>query len=195
MDRNCSIDGCVLSYYSKGFCKRHYDKNRRRGDPSFERDISKGRPCSIADCTGKIKTKGWCEKHYMRWVRHGDPLNPGKNRFDGKAKERNKTRTAQWKKDNKKTYNAYLANKKSRIKQATPPWADQKALKAVYLARENAEVDHIIPILHPGICGLHVPWNLQYLAPLDNNMKNNRFDGTYENDSWKQYLIVWKEHL
>ncbi len=69
------------------------------------------------------------------------------------------------------------------------------AIEDFYRQRENSEVDHIIPITHPDVCGLHVPWNLQYLAPVDNNMKNNRFDWTYENESWKTYLEVWKKHL
>ncbi len=39
-------------------------------------------------------------------------------------------------------------------------------------------VDHIIPIkgLIDGrrVCGLHVPWNLQYLTPAQNRKKKNR---------------------
>lgn len=192
---NCTVAFCKRSYYAKGFCQYHYDNNRRRGDPLKDPVLAKEQPCTIEGCSKLQKTRGWCETHYMRWRRHGDPLNPGKNRFDGKAKERNRARTAKWKKTNKATYNVYLAARKSRLKQATPPWADLQAIEAFYAARENSEVDHIIPITHPDVCGLHVPWNLQYLAPVDNNMKNNRFDGTYANESWRTYLEVWKKHL
>lgn len=114
--------------------------------------------------------------------------------FDGKAKERNRARTAAWKKNNP-GYRAYLAARKAHIKKATPSWADKDLLTAVYSIAGENEVDHIIPITHPDVCGLHVPWNLQILSPMDNNMKNNRFDGTYENDSWREYLDVWKKHL
>lgn len=49
----------------------------------------------------------------------------------------------------------------------------------------NHQVDHIIPIKHKDICGLHVPWNLQILTASDNARKCNNFDGTYENNKWR----------
>lgn len=49
---------------------------------------------------------------------------------------------------------------------------------------KDKEVDHIIPLKNDKICGLHVPWNMQYLTRSDNAVKNNSFDGTYENNGW-----------
>lgn len=46
-------------------------------------------------------------------------------------------------------------------------------------------MDHIIPLSHPDVCGLHNTWNFQWLKSEDNCFKSNKFDGTVENDSWK----------
>ena len=50
---------------------------------------------------------------------------------------------------------------------------------------EGAELDHIIPLNHPDICGLHNTWNFQWLSKDENNDKSNKFDGTLENNTWK----------
>lgn len=50
---------------------------------------------------------------------------------------------------------------------------------------EGFELDHIIPLNHPDVCGLHNTWNFQWLSKEDNNKKSNKFDGTYENRGWK----------
>lgn len=64
---------------------------------------------------------------------------------------------------------------------ATPLWADMKAIRDVY--REAAElsartgtphnVDHVIPLQNPRVCGLHVHNNLRPLPAKVNGAKSN----------------------
>lgn len=61
-----------------------------------------------------------------------------------------------------------------------------KETKLFYInCPDGMEVDHIIPISNKFVTGLHVPWNLQYLPEKVNRKKSNRFDGSYDNNSWK----------
>lgn len=75
--------------------------------------------------------------------------------------------------------------KVQKVKQATPKWVNVKELEDFYAnCPPGHNVDHIIPLIHPDVCGLNVPWNLQYLSEKDNKSKSNKFDGTYENKNW-----------
>lgn len=57
-----------------------------------------------------------------------------------------------------------------------PTWVSQEECRRVYLdARSRGlEVDHIVPLIHPLVCGLHVEFNLQPLTKAENNAKGNK---------------------
>lgn len=82
------------------------------------------------------------------------------------------------------------AKRRSLKLNATPEWASEFDFDAIYressILGDDYEVDHIIPLKHELVCGLHVPWNLQILNKQDNRSKRNKFDGTYNNDSWRE---------
>lgn len=66
---------------------------------------------------------------------------------------------------------------------ATPPWLTKEQLKQIELIYVNCpkgyHVDHIYPLKGVLSCGLHVPWNLQYLTAEDNLRKHNKImEGT-----------------
>lgn len=68
-----------------------------------------------------------------------------------------------------------------RKRHATPAWADLAAIEAIYQEAmrlevetgEPHEVDHIIPLSHPLVCGLHVHWNLRAITKTENRRKSN----------------------
>ncbi len=132
--------------------------------------------CSIKECNNSNFSASYCPMHYRRFKRHGDPLyiNPKCNR-DGNYIQRARIKTAQWKKDHKESYNAYLASRKARVKKATPPWADLNAIRQLYYnCPEGYHVDHIIPLNGRIISGLHTMSNLQYLPAQENLHKSNK---------------------
>lgn len=66
-------------------------------------------------------------------------------------------------------------------RRATPKWADRKAIAAVWKASRKLtqdtgiqySVDHVVPLLHPMVCGLHVETNLAIMTLSDNIKKSN----------------------
>jgi hypothetical protein len=150
--------------------------------------------CSVEGCNKPNHCKTYCNKHYMNWKRNGSPtfINPKCNRQPGHewTKERAYANTAKWKRKNKKKYNAYLSGVKEKVRQATPKWLDRTILSDFYQkCPDGYQIDHIIPITNKLVSGLNVPWNMQYLTPFENNSKNNKFDGTYANETWRKSKI------
>lgn len=85
---------------------------------------------------------------------------------------------------NKPEWLARIRAREKRLMACTPSWVNQSELDRVYQECRTKSatgtlyhVDHIVPIVHPMVCGLHVPWNLQILTQKENDSKGNRFDG------------------
>lgn len=87
-------------------------------------------------------------------------------------------RNRAWARRNPMKIRAANGLRKGRVRQATPAWADKEAIKCVYQEAHymQMQVDHIIPLSHPQVCGLHVWDNLQLLSETANKSKGNNFD-------------------
>ncbi len=59
----CSVEDCGRECFCKGFCSRHYQK---------QREDNETRICSLGGCGSKHYSKSYCVKHYGRFMRHGD---------------------------------------------------------------------------------------------------------------------------
>lgn len=151
----------------------HYYRDKRHGDPNYVETFKKDSLCTVEGCARKQVAKELCNTHYRKVARTGTLIY--EKLHDGKAQERNRARTSQWKKDKKETYNAYLASRKRRVRLATPRWADLNAIREFYYnCPEGYHVDHIIPLNGKNVSGLHCRENLQYLPAIENLRKSNK---------------------
>lgn len=169
----CSIKNCHNAYYAKGYCKHHYDKNRRHGSPHFQEVFKKDLLCIGPQCDRNRFSKDMCHKHYMKIRMTGtfDDLQV----YGEASKQKSRARTAQWKKENWEYYKAYLLSRKKRVKKATPKWADRNQIIQFYKnCPKEFHVDHVIPINGKSVSGLHVIDNLQYLPKIENLKKGSK---------------------
>lgn len=71
--------------------------------------------------------------------------------------------------------------------QAVPQWLtedEHKWIQWLYKQAQKLEevtgiphhVDHIVPLKHPKVCGLHTPYNLQILTAEENTRKGNKWE-------------------
>jgi len=103
--------------------------------------------------------------------------------YRAKNPEHHRENYRQWARANPGRINALVMRRHIAKFQATPKWADQTAIRAIYqeaaqLTRQTGirhEVDHIVPLRSPIVCGLHIAANLQILTSAANKEKSNNF--------------------
>jgi hypothetical protein len=83
-----------------------------------------------------------------------------------------------YRKANPAQSSAWVSERRAARVNATPPWADKGAILAIYqeAVDKGLSVDHIIPLKHDLVCGLHVAGNLQLLTISENSRKGNKFN-------------------
>jgi hypothetical protein len=91
-ERTCSIDGCENPVKGRGWCRVHYLRWYKTGNPltirpgrweGYERPT-----CSVTDCDGPAHARGFCTIHFPRYRRHGDPLAGRRMNVTGTEEER-----------------------------------------------------------------------------------------------------------
>lgn len=170
-------------------CKREYDRirylqNPKRRSESNRNWYKKNREHKLE------KNQQWRDKnperqkeYVLRWKRENSEKvreNARQRRKQNPEREREIAR--RWRAKNGDKVRAKLSRRRARKKQATPPWADQRAIAAVYAEAVRLEketgiphhVDHIYPLTSPYLCGLHIAENLQVLPGPENISKSNR---------------------
>lgn len=94
--------------------------------------------------------------------------------------EKNRAKSAVWRKANPGKVNARVAKRKANKLKATPKWLSKDQLEEIKRIYDSCpvgyHVDHIVPLQGKNVKGLHVPWNLQHLTAEENYRKNNKFN-------------------
>jgi hypothetical protein len=108
-----------------------------------------------------------------------------------KNSEKIKQKTSEYRKSNPSKVRKFSATRRCKKLQSIPNWLNEYhklSIDDIYKKAHELDmhVDHIIPINSKFICGLHVPWNLQLLTQVENSKKSNKFDGTLNNDTWRE---------
>lgn len=123
------------------------------------------------------------QRHAKRWIDNRDALLvKRKERLDDpEVKQAWLAYLKDHYRANKSAYLAKWAKRRAQKIQATPKWADLKAIDAIYADAAKMtektgiqyEVDHIVPLQGKTVCGLHVGWNLQVITRKANRSKSN----------------------
>jgi hypothetical protein len=151
-------------------CKNKFPRTLEFFDKDLSKDLGLRNECK--DCRKKRKRQLYAQRPYQS--------------------PNSRLNCATWRKNHPQLHAAQSAKRRASRIQATPLWVDKQALKQIYVdCPTGYDVDHIVPLkgrkvpiqvlgetfivtLHvPEVCGLHVPWNLQYLTPIENRKKSN----------------------
>lgn len=64
-ERTCSVDGCDDPHLARGWCRTHYQRWRKHGDPLAPSPRgSRVGHCDVSGCSEAIRAKRLCNRHY-----------------------------------------------------------------------------------------------------------------------------------
>lgn len=152
---------------------RRYNERHREERREYNREYNRSKRVAPSLEVNRAYQRRWRE------------ANPDKARAKGRENywrdpEKYRALCREWAKANPEIKRAQLANRRRRIEQQMPAWVSAKEIYTIYKnCPPGMQVDHIVPLNGKTVegyrvNGLHVPWNLAYLTPFENNSKHNR---------------------
>lgn len=181
-------------------CKKESLRKWREKNSDREKEVNKRWREKNAEHL-RENSRNWRKQNpekYRECVQQWREKNPEKTRISQlrrsqRWREKNREKMREYRQErykrNPEKRRMEAARRRSKKKQATPAWADNSAIKAIYVEAIRLEqqtgikhhVDHIYPLNSPYLCGLHVAENLQILSGPENCSKGNwRWPGQLE---------------
>jgi len=75
----CKVEDCNKDVKGLGYCRLHWERYKKYGDPMFVKHIWRINPkakCLVEGCTKKVVAKGLCGNHNNRRLKTGSPTTP-----------------------------------------------------------------------------------------------------------------------
>jgi 5-methylcytosine-specific restriction endonuclease McrA len=144
-------------------------------DFSIDASRKSGRQCYCRECQLKIYEGKKEKAKKQRQARYAA------------NKDKEKLKMKEYYSSNRAGYRERNALRRASKLSATPSWltlSDLCRIKSIYIEAQELSkssgkewhVDHIVPLQHERVCGLHVPWNLQIITATENYAKSNKFE-------------------
>jgi len=121
----------------------------------------------------------------QRWrAKNPEKVQEGSRKHREANREKCREAHRVWRKENAATWREIQAARRTRQGSATLSGYKEQLREIYTLCPPGLQVDHIHPINGKNFCGLHVPWNLQYLSPEENLKKSNRLPAEFSDLVW-----------
>lgn len=172
----------------RGTCKACYAIERKsyreRNSESIKEYraeyLSKNRDRYLASCRDyREKNRKECSDRCMASrKKKADYYREAQARYRSENIEKCKEAAKDWWGKNKGKRLAYKSARRAAEVMSIPAWADMHEIAGIYRKASEMDgmhVDHIVPLISPVVCGLHVSNNLQIITAKENMSKGNRY--------------------